>query len=137
MGWPPCGKTMVHWFSAKERGRVVSLWNIAHNVGGGLVAALAVVGVGLFGDWGAKFYFNALVAASIAVVVYVLLRDTPQTCGLPPIEEYRNDIPAELLGARADVRVPRDLLRARAEQPVAVGDRGRPTRSSTSCATAW
>ena len=20
MGWPPCGKTMVHWFSTKERG---------------------------------------------------------------------------------------------------------------------
>jgi len=93
MGWPPCGKTMVHWFSAKERGRVVSLWNTAHNVGGGLVAALAVVGVGLFGDWGAKFYFNALIAALVAVLVYALLRDAPQTCGLPPIEVYRNDRP--------------------------------------------
>ncbi len=93
MGWPPSGKTMVHWFSARERGRVVSLWNTAHNVGGGLVAALAVVGVGLFGDWGAKFYFNAMVAAAIAVLVYVLLRDSPQTCGLPPVEVYRNDIP--------------------------------------------
>ncbi len=94
MGWPPCGKTMVHWFSANERGRVVSLWNTAHNIGGGLVAALAVAGVALFGDWGAKFYFNALVAASIAVLVYVLLRDSPQTCGLPPIEVHRNDMPA-------------------------------------------
>ena len=93
MGWPPSGKTMVHWFSARERGRVVSLWNTAHNVGGGLVAALAVVGVGLFNDWGAKFYFNAMVAAAIAVLVYVLLRDSPQSCGLPPIEMYRNDRP--------------------------------------------
>ena len=25
MGWPPCGKTMVHWFSTKERGLVVSV----------------------------------------------------------------------------------------------------------------
>ena len=24
MGWPPCGKTMVHWFSTKERGLTVS-----------------------------------------------------------------------------------------------------------------
>ena len=94
MGWPPCGKTMVHWFSANERGRVVSLWNTAHNVGGGLVAGFAVVGVWLFDDWGAKFYFNALIAAAIAVVVYVLLRDSPQTCGLPPVEIYRNDRPA-------------------------------------------
>ena len=29
MGWPPCGKTMVHWFSTKERGLVVSIWNVA------------------------------------------------------------------------------------------------------------
>jgi MFS transporter, OPA family, glycerol-3-phosphate transporter len=99
MGWPASGKTMVHWFSLSERGRVVSFWNTAHNVGGGLVAALAVVGVGFFGDWGAKFYFNALVAALVAVLVLVLLRDTPVNCGLPPIEEYRNDRPANYSAA--------------------------------------
>lgn len=93
MGWPACGKTMVHWFSGRERGRVVALWNTAHNVGGGLVAALAVVGVAWFDDWGAKFYFNALVASVIAVAVAVLLRDTPRNCGLPPVEVYRNDAP--------------------------------------------
>src|SRR5476649_388875 len=35
MGWPPCGRTMVHWWSQKERGKIVSIWNCAHNVGGG------------------------------------------------------------------------------------------------------
>jgi len=91
MGWPPCGKTMVHWFSTKERGVVVSVWNTAHNVGGALVANLAVVGVLLFSDWGAKFYFNAMVAAAVALVAFVLLRDTPQSCGLPAVEVYKND----------------------------------------------
>jgi MFS transporter, OPA family, glycerol-3-phosphate transporter len=95
MGWPPCGKTMVHWFSTRERGRTVSVWNVAHNIGGGLVATLALVGVGLFHDWGAKFYFNAAVAAVLAAVVYALMRDTPQSCGLPPIEEHRNDYPPD------------------------------------------
>lgn len=99
MGWPASGKTMVHWFSLNERGRVVAFWNTAHNVGGGLVAALAVVGVGLFGDWGAKFYFNALVAALVALLVLLLLRDTPVNCGLPPIEEFRNDRPANYSAA--------------------------------------
>jgi OPA family glycerol-3-phosphate transporter-like MFS transporter len=91
MGWPPCGKTMVHWFSTRERGLVVSVWNVSHNVGGALVANFAVLGVALFHDWGAKFYFNALIAAAVAVVVFFLMRDTPQSRGLPPIEEYRND----------------------------------------------
>ena len=45
MGWPPSGKTMVHWWSTKERGLTVSTWNVAHNVGGALVASFALLGV--------------------------------------------------------------------------------------------
>lgn len=93
MGWPPCGKTMVHWFSTKERGLTVSVWNTAHNIGAALVANFALVGVTLFHDWGAKFYFNALVAAAVAVFVFFLLHDTPQSRGLPPVEQYKNDYP--------------------------------------------
>src|SRR6185436_1019588 len=91
MGWPHCGKTMVPWFSTRERGLVVSVWNVSHNVGGGLVATFAVLGVALFHDWGAKFYFNAAIAA----VAFLLLRDTPQADGLPPIEAYKNDYPPD------------------------------------------
>lgn len=94
MGWPPCGKSMVHWWSTNERGLVVATWNTAHNVGGALVAGLAYVGVVVFQDWGAKFYVNATVAAVIAVIVFFVLRDTPQSCGLPPVEAYRNDYPS-------------------------------------------
>jgi len=95
MGWPPCGKTMVHWFSTKERGLTVSFWNVSHNIGGALVANFALLGVTLFNDWGAKFYFNALIASVLAVVAFFLLRDTPQSEGLPPVEEYRNDYPPD------------------------------------------
>src|SRR5438270_41738 len=84
---------MVHWFSTRERGRVVSFWNVGHNVGGGLVATFAVLGVSLFHDWGAKFYVNAAIAATVAVVVFFLMRDTPKAYGLPPVEEYKNDYP--------------------------------------------
>jgi len=95
MGWPPCGKTMVHWFGTRERGLVVSVWNVSHNVGGALVANFALLGVALFHDWGAKFYFNAMIAAGLAVLVFVLMRDTPQSVGLPPVEEYKNDYPPD------------------------------------------
>ena len=95
MGWAPCGKTLVHWFSTRERGRVVALWNASHNVGGALVATVALAGVLIFNDWGAKFYFNAFVALAAAAVALLLMRDTPQSCGLPPVEEYKNDYPAQ------------------------------------------
>ena len=95
MGWPPCGKLMVHWFSTRERGMVVSTWNVGHNVGGALVATFALWGVTVTGDWGAKFYFNAMIAVAIAVFAFVMLRDTPHAYGLPPVEEYRNDYPPD------------------------------------------
>jgi OPA family glycerol-3-phosphate transporter-like MFS transporter len=93
MGWPPCGKSMVYWFSTRERGRIVSVWNTAHNVGGGLVSAFALLGVMLFAQWQSKFYFNAMVAACIAIVAYFLIQDSPQSRGLPSVEEYKNDYP--------------------------------------------
>jgi OPA family glycerol-3-phosphate transporter-like MFS transporter len=95
MGWAPCGKTIVHWFSTKERGRAISIWNVAHNIGGALVATIALWGMAIFDDWGAKFYFNAMVATGIAILIFFLIRDTPQSCGLPPIEEYKNDYPPD------------------------------------------
>jgi OPA family glycerol-3-phosphate transporter-like MFS transporter len=98
MGWPPCGKSMVHWFSTRERGLVVSVWNVGHNVGGGLVATFALIGVTLFKDWGAKFYFNALIAAVVAVVAFFLMRDTPEAHGLPSVEAYKDDYPPDYTG---------------------------------------
>ncbi|MBD2813321.1 glycerol-3-phosphate transporter [Xenorhabdus sp. Flor] len=91
MGWPPCGRTMVHWWSQKERGKIVSVWNCAHNVGGAVPALLLILGMYLFGDWKSVFYMPAFAAMIMAVIVYFLMRDTPQSCGLPPIEEYKND----------------------------------------------
>lgn len=91
MGWPPCGRVMVHWFSVKERGTKMAIWNVAHNVGGGLMAPLAIAGVSVFGVWQGKLYFPAIIALLIALVAYMLVRDTPQSCGLPPIEAYSGE----------------------------------------------
>jgi OPA family glycerol-3-phosphate transporter-like MFS transporter len=94
MGWPPCGRVMVHWFSVKERATKMSIWNVAHNVGGGLSALVVVSAFGLFGTWQSKLFFPGMVALVFALIGYLLIRDTPQSCGLPPIEEYKNDYPA-------------------------------------------
>lgn len=93
MGWPACGRVMVHWFSIKERGTMMSIWNVAHNVGGGLIGPLAIYGMEIFGDWHSKFYFPGLIAIIVAIISYILIRDTPQSCGLPPIEDYKKDYP--------------------------------------------
>lgn len=91
MGWPPSGRVMVYWFSKRERGTWMSVWNVAHNIGGGLVGVLAIWGIFLFGDWESKLYFPGLIALGVAFITYLLVRDTPGSCGLPDIETYRNE----------------------------------------------
>lgn len=95
MGWPPCGRAMVHWWSSKERGAVVSTWNCAHNVGGGLAGNIAVWALGYFNHWQAMLYVPAGIVVGVAIFVILVMRDTPQSCGLPPIEEYKNDYPKD------------------------------------------
>lgn len=93
MGWPPCGRTMVHWWSKSERGTIVSVWNCAHNIGGGVPALLFMLGMWWFNDWHSAFYMPAFAALVMVIFILATVRDTPQSCGLPPIEVYKNDYP--------------------------------------------
>ena len=97
MGWPPCGRILAHWFSTNERSFKMSVWNTAHNVGNGTLALLVSAGVIFFGSmgvgesWRAAFIVPAITAILFAAFCWWSLRDTPESCGLPPIEEYRKD----------------------------------------------
>lgn len=94
MGWPPCGRSMGHWFSVRERGTIFSIWNTSHNIGGGIAGILAAQAAAAFG-WRNAFYFPAFIAIIGAVYVLWRLKDTPQSVGLPSIEEYKNDFTEE------------------------------------------
>ena len=92
MGWPPCGRVLVHWFSTNERGWKTAIWNTAHNVGAVGVGAAAAAGLAMTGgQWQSAFWFPAIIALGVAVVAFIMIRDTPASVGLPPIEEYRQD----------------------------------------------
>lgn len=92
MGWAPCGRTLGHWYSVSERGTKFAFWNVAQNVGGGLTGILVGYSTTYFG-WRSAFYVPGALAVLCAIYLLLRLRDTPQSVGLPPIEEYRNDYP--------------------------------------------
>jgi OPA family glycerol-3-phosphate transporter-like MFS transporter len=121
MGWPPCGRIMTHWFSQNERGTKMSIWNCAHNVGGALVGPMSVYGATWFGSWfygsheelyflAGTFLFPSAVAILIALIAYCMLRDTPQSCGLPSIEKYRNDYPKNYSEKAEEVLSTKDIF---------------------------
>ena len=94
MGWAPCGRSLGHWYSVRERGTVFAFWNLAVNVGGGLTGLIAAYSTAWMG-WRSAFYVPGVLAVLCAVYLVVRLRDTPQSVGLPPIEEYRNEYPEQ------------------------------------------
>lgn len=94
MGWPPCGRVMGHWFSESERGLTFSIWNTSHNIGGGIAGLIAAWAVQRFGGWQYAFFVPGVIATIGSAYIFARLRDTPQSVGLPPIEEYKSDYPA-------------------------------------------
>lgn len=97
MGWPPCGRVMAYWFSNNERSFKMSLWNTSHTIGSGTLGVVALMGVTLFADlgisqtWRANFIVPSCFALVMAIFCWWALRDTPESCGLPSVADWRND----------------------------------------------
>lgn len=97
MGWPPCGRIMAHWFSQNERSFKMSAWNVSHTIGSFSLGFLAIAGVAIFADlgieqtWRGNFVFPAIIAILIAVFCWWAIRDTPESCGLPSVQDWRKD----------------------------------------------
>ncbi len=94
MGYGPCTRGLSHWYSARERGRIFGLWNCSHNLGGGIAGYLSAACAQKWG-WPSAFYVPGAIATLCAIYLFWRMRDTPQSVGLPPVEEYKNDWPPE------------------------------------------
>ncbi len=92
-GWPPCARLLTHWYSQKERGTWWGVWNTSHSVGGALIPLLAAFCAQLWG-WRYAMYVPGSLCILIGFFLINRLRDTPQSLGLPTIENFRNDHPA-------------------------------------------
>ncbi|MCF7806630.1 MAG: MFS transporter, partial [Simkaniaceae bacterium] len=89
-GWPPCARLLTHWYARSERGGWWGIWNTSHNVGGGLSILMGPLIATLFG-WRMAMYVPGVICLLGGVYLAITLRDTPQSLGLPPIEEHKNE----------------------------------------------
>lgn len=93
MGFPPCAKSLMHWFAPREHGVKFATWNISHSVGAGLIFLLNAFVV-LFG-W--KYCFIVPACLSIAGAAFLVwaLRDAPEKEGFDPVEVYYKRVHGE------------------------------------------
>jgi len=85
MGYPPCARLTTHWFSPGELATKMSIWNISHQIGGGLIAILCGYLVAQWG-WRSCFFVPAGIALLGAWHLWRRLPDTPPSVGLPEVE---------------------------------------------------
>jgi OPA family sugar phosphate sensor protein UhpC-like MFS transporter len=95
-GSPAGVVAMSQWFSNKERGTYYGIWSTAHPLGEGLTFALLSALVTWFG-WRAGFMGPGLICVALAFALYFFMEDRPQTLGLPPIADWKNDAPPKVV----------------------------------------
>jgi OPA family glycerol-3-phosphate transporter-like MFS transporter/OPA family sugar phosphate sensor protein UhpC-like MFS transporter len=89
-GWAPCSKTLVNWFSAKERGFKFAITNTAVSAGAAGIMFLNGYLVVRYG-WRSCFFVPAAMAFLASLFILDRLRDRPQSLGLPPVEQYTGE----------------------------------------------
>jgi OPA family sugar phosphate sensor protein UhpC-like MFS transporter len=89
-GWPPCARFLTHWYAQNERGRWWGLWSTSHNLGGAVIPLIVAFVASSYG-WRTAMYVPGVICISTGLFLINRLRDTPESLGLPPIEEYKGD----------------------------------------------
>ncbi|MFH1743557.1 MAG: MFS transporter [bacterium] len=90
MGCAPCIVSMAQWFSKKEIGTRYGLWSTAHSMGEGVTFVGTAMFVSYFG-WRWGFWGAGGISIIVAILLFRLLADRPQTYCLPSVAVYRND----------------------------------------------
>lgn len=90
MGAGPAFITIASWFPRLQRGRIGAIWNISHNIGGGMVAPVALGAFAMFGaeHWQAAGYWAPAACAVVIALVFMLFgKGTTYNEGLPPLDK--------------------------------------------------
>ncbi|MDO8528190.1 MAG: MFS transporter [Deltaproteobacteria bacterium] len=89
-GMPASVRLLTHWYSPTELGTKWGLQSTAHQIGGAGIMILAGFLIPHFG-WRYAFYVPGVMAMITSFWLLNRLRDTPQSIGLPPVEEFRGE----------------------------------------------
>ena len=90
-GFPPCARLIAFWVPPKELATKMSVWNTSHSIGGGVVAKLCgvIMGLGVLGAanqgvgmWKWCFWTMAIMGFLGLLVMWFILPGTPEEEGV-------------------------------------------------------
>lgn len=93
MGAPPAIISLSRWFPLRERGTYYGFFSASHNLGE-FFSFLFVGSIVSFAGWQSGFFGSAVAGAAGVALILLLLHDTPESKGLPPVETLAHETPA-------------------------------------------
>ena len=97
MGVGPCAVSLARWYGCKERGTFYAIWSTAHNIGEAMTYMVIAAVIAGFG-WQMGYLSTAALGAAGVVLMLLFMRDSPQSCGFPPINIIRDEPQQEEAG---------------------------------------
>lgn len=104
VGSAPSCVSLFQWFSPKQRGSRYSLWAGSRNIGEAITWILTASLVSYFG-WRAGFIGAGIAAVAAALCMLIVLKDRPQTYGLPdPATAFGEELEDKVKASPAETR---------------------------------
>ncbi len=94
MGAAPAIISLSRWFPLKDRGTYYGFFSASHNIGE-FLSFIFVGSVVSLAGWQAGFLGSALAGVIGVITIILFLHDTPESKGLPAIENLAKETPAE------------------------------------------
>jgi OPA family sugar phosphate sensor protein UhpC-like MFS transporter len=86
LGAAPCVVALTRWLKKSERGTFYGVWSASHHIGKAITFSLLPLLISL-GGWQWGFWGAGLVGIVGAVIVKLFLYDSPESKGLPAVEQ--------------------------------------------------
>lgn len=90
IGAASCVVGLSRWFTDKQRGSFYGFWSASHNIGEAMTFIVVASIVSAFG-WRYGFLGAGLVGLTGALIVWRFFHDTPQSKGLPAVNEPKKE----------------------------------------------
>ena len=93
-GVGPSFITIAKWYPKSARGTIGAIWNISHNIGGGIIAPIVAAAFFFLSQdhWRlASYAVPAVIAIVIALIIYQMIKESPELEGLPTTSEITGE----------------------------------------------
>jgi len=102
-GWAPSCRLLTNWFPRKYRGRMTGIYGMSYQIGtvcSWLLTGWVVASLG----WRWAFRVNPLLYLLWGIVFVVMIRNSPEDVGLPPIEREESTPVTAVTGVKYTLR---------------------------------